>query len=82
MDPPEPPGGSEPATDGGRVATYSTGFGSLLLTVAVLAIWYPILRSMAEPLQALSSTAIVVVTVAIWTATWLAFELLWTWYVA
>lgn len=63
-----------------NVATYSTGFGSLLVTLALLTVGFPMLQSVAAPLQTLSSTAMVVIPLAVWTGTWLGFEVLWAWY--
>lgn len=64
----------------GHFATYSTGFGSLVVTLALLVIGFPMLQSVAAPLQTLSSTAIVVIPLAIWTGTWLVFEVVWVRY--
>ena len=64
----------------GHFATYSTGFGSLLVTLAFLSVGFPMLQSVAAPLQTLSSTAMVVIPLAIWTGTWLVFEVVWAWY--
>jgi hypothetical protein len=72
---------SDDATPGdGHFATYSTGFASLVVTLALLTIGFPMLQSVAAPLQTLSSTAMVVIPLAIWTGTWLVFEVVWAWY--
>lgn len=73
-------GSDETTLDDGHVATYSTGFSSLLVTLALLTVGFPMLQSVAAPLQTLSSTAMVVIPLAIWTGTWLVFEVAWAWY--
>jgi hypothetical protein len=73
--------GSTVGTDGdasGPTCQYSTGAGSLLLTLVVLLVTYPTLRALVAPLQALSSTAIVALVIGVWAVTWLVFELAWT----
>ena len=64
--------------EAGPTCQYSTGAGSLLLTLVVLLVTYPALRAVVAPLQALSSTAIVALGVGVWAMTWLVFELAWT----
>ena len=72
------------STDGelarpGRVEHYTTGAAGLVAALVVLFAFYPTIRALVTPLEALSSTAIVAVGVVSWAATWLALELLWEW---
>lgn len=70
----------EPSGDGvNRFEHYSTGLGGLVATILVLFVWYPTLAGVVEPLQTLSSTAIVAFGVVSWALTWFALELFWEW---
>lgn len=55
------------------------GVTGLLITVAIISLFYPTLVAVTRPLQFLSSTAVVVILVMIWIVTWFGLELAWEW---
>ena len=63
----------------GSVEHHLCGVGSLLLAIAFAVLFYPLLVSLALPLEALATTALVSTVVLVWCVGWVGFELLWEW---
>lgn len=55
------------------------GIAGLLCTGLVLALWYPALVTLTEPLYVLSSTALIAIAISVWLLTWLGVEFLREW---
>lgn len=68
--------------DSGTVGTVEhclCGVAGLLCTVALLAVLYPTLVAVTQPLYVLSSTALVAIATTLWLLTWLGAEFVWEW---
>ncbi|MDS0260276.1 hypothetical protein NDI56_12805 [Haloarcula sp. S1CR25-12] len=63
----------------GTVEHCLCGVAGLLCTGAILALWYPALVAVTQPLYVLSSTAVVAVVTTLWLLTWLGVEFVWEW---
>ncbi|WP_324665008.1 hypothetical protein [Haloarcula sediminis] len=55
------------------------GIAGLVCTGAILALWYPALVAVTQPLYVLSSTAVVAVVTTLWLLTSLGVEFVWEW---
>ena len=55
------------------------GVAGFLWTGAILALCYPALVTVTQPLYVLSSTALVAIATTTWLLTWLGVELVWAW---
>jgi len=71
--------------DQGCVCTVSTvehylcGFTGFLFTGAIIALLYPALVTLTEPLSVLSSTVLVGIMTAAWLLIWFGLEFAWEW---
>jgi len=55
------------------------GLTGSLFAVAIIAVLYPTLVALTEPLYVLSSTALVVITTMLWLLIWFGLECAWEW---
>jgi len=55
------------------------GLVGLLCTGVVLALYYPMLVTVTQPLYVLSSTALIAIITTLWLLTWLGAECVWEW---
>lgn len=72
-------GEQRPPETVGTVEHCLCGVAGLVCTGVVLALWYPALVAVTEPLYVLSSTAVVVIVTTLWLLTWLTVEFAWEW---
>jgi hypothetical protein len=74
----ERPGDTAPV--GAPVVEYfACGLLGLVATSLLVLLFYPFLLAVTRPLQMLSSTAIVLLFVVLWTLVWLGIEIVWDW---
>lgn len=68
---------AHPEATVGTVEHCSCGLVGFLAAVVAVAVFYPTLVALTQPLHLLSSTALVALTACIWVAVWLVLEIAW-----